>query len=461
MQHNWQLGEVAKLLQKNNFLDTLASIHDFGYSYFQYKADGEAQLLRSPACAWKTRYDGIDCKSFSIIVGCLLSQLGIRYYIRKIKQPTHLPTEWTHVYVIVPVNQITGSLSDGYYTIDSTLPTMNEPTFIDFNDTYMDKLPHYGLNGSEVVTTTPTTGTTTDTGTTDSGSSSDGGFFKNWNWDMFDGWFKGPIDCWGGSAFSGQAVEDAKARMANNFNSYLNEINTAVKNGDMAKLSKLEYSFRGNLGMLVRAYHQKRSEGWNSCTTKGIDNMIALVESYRKNVEIPLLAWLSYYFDAQNTGQKAWFSNYDSEYYGYQFSYTDPSVGYDPDIRTFYPKPLTEPIKAFEWTPYLESVSQNNTAFNIQDYLNGIKSILVAVQNTTGGNTGTNTDTGDGTTGGTTPTTQKAGFGVFGLVLTAAAVGLAVKGMSGAGTSTSSNQRKTNTATKSATQSKNKSKKVK
>ena len=146
LQHNHQLEKVAPLLKKFSLKETCFANHQFAYWHFQYKADGEAQLLRSPACAWKTRNDGIDCKSYSIIVSCLLLQQGIKHYIRKIKQPYYEPTLFTHVYVIVPVNQQTGKLNKGYYVIDGTIPTMNEPLFIDKNDSFMN-LPHYGLNG--------------------------------------------------------------------------------------------------------------------------------------------------------------------------------------------------------------------------------------------------------------------------------------------------------------------------
>lgn len=444
LQHNWQLEKVAKLLDTYVLEETLSKIHSFAYNHFQYKADGKAQLLRSPACAWKTRYDGIDCKSYTIIVGCLLTQLGLRYYIRKIKQPTFEPEDFTHVYVIVPVNQQTGTIQDGYYTIDATLPTMVEPIFIDSNDTYMDKLPHYGLNGlasSGTVYNPPTTTTgttTTDTQTTDSGSSS-GSFFKNWNWDMFDGWFKGPIDCWGGSAFSGDKVEESKKRAMDIFNDILNNINIAAKKGDMVELSRLEYTFRGLCATVDGAWDIKSLDSWNSCTDASIDNMRGLADSVINNILVPLTAWFDYYYDRHLTGQAVAFNSHDTEVMGFYFTWTDPAYVWNSPVSTFTPKPLTEPIKAFEWSPYLESVAQGQTAFNIQDYIKGIQSILVTVQSSTGGNSTNPTDGGTTDAGGTT---QKAGFGILGFVLTAAAVGLAVKGMSGSGTSKKSNSTK-------------------
>ncbi|GIM57235.1 hypothetical protein CAPN006_16280 [Capnocytophaga canimorsus] len=39
--------------------DTLKkAINDFLYWHIQYSIDGDAQLLRSPACSWASRYEG-------------------------------------------------------------------------------------------------------------------------------------------------------------------------------------------------------------------------------------------------------------------------------------------------------------------------------------------------------------------------------------------------------------------
>lgn len=39
------------------------SIHSFLFNNLQYSLDGEDQKLRSPACSWRQRFEGIDCKS--------------------------------------------------------------------------------------------------------------------------------------------------------------------------------------------------------------------------------------------------------------------------------------------------------------------------------------------------------------------------------------------------------------
>ena len=69
--HQSQTVDVAKQLKKSSLEQTCAAIHDHLYWNFQYKADLSDQLLRSPACAWQQRNDGIDCKSYSILASSI------------------------------------------------------------------------------------------------------------------------------------------------------------------------------------------------------------------------------------------------------------------------------------------------------------------------------------------------------------------------------------------------------
>ncbi len=145
--------KVKKLFAKPTLLATVTNIHNFEYNHYQYNADGWNQNLRSPKCAWASRSVGIDCKSYAITASCLLLNLNIKHYIRRIKQPFHdYPNEYTHVYVNVPFDQVNGDLSKGYYTIDGTLSTMEEPLNTNPHDIFMStKMPHYALNGSGIT----------------------------------------------------------------------------------------------------------------------------------------------------------------------------------------------------------------------------------------------------------------------------------------------------------------------
>lgn len=145
VKYNHQTIKVATLLQKSTLKETCDKIYWFLYNHIQYKADGQEQMLRSPACAFKQRVVGVDCKTYSIFASCLLSNLGIRHYIRQIKQPSFRPDLYTHVYVIVPLDQVKGDVKKGYLIIDGTTSNNREPIYTMAHDTEVN-LPHYGLN---------------------------------------------------------------------------------------------------------------------------------------------------------------------------------------------------------------------------------------------------------------------------------------------------------------------------
>ncbi len=145
IKYNDQTKQVATLLQRESLKETCDKIYWFLYHHIQYKADGMEQNLRSPACAFKQRTEGVDCKTYSIFASCLLVNLGIRHYIRQIKQPSFRPDLFTHVYVIVPLNQETGNISEGYFIIDGTTNNNREPIHTMAHDTEVN-LPHFGLN---------------------------------------------------------------------------------------------------------------------------------------------------------------------------------------------------------------------------------------------------------------------------------------------------------------------------
>lgn len=143
--YSFQAKNIAKLLEQNSVSETCERIYSWLYNHIQYKADGINQLLRTPSNSFENRSIGIDCKSYSIFASCILKELGIKHFIRQIKQPTHNPSAFTHVYVVVPMNQETGDLQNGYFVIDATTSTNREPIYTMKDDTAV-KLPHFGLN---------------------------------------------------------------------------------------------------------------------------------------------------------------------------------------------------------------------------------------------------------------------------------------------------------------------------
>jgi hypothetical protein len=150
IKYRGQTYRIAPKLQGSTLSITVKKIYDFLYHHIQYSADGLEQNVRSPACSWYSRYEGIDCKSYTVFAGCILSSLGIKFYIRKIKQPGSNPEHFSHVYIVVPINQITGDLSQGYQVVDPTKHQNTEAVFLAKNDIYMsNKMPHIGLNAPD------------------------------------------------------------------------------------------------------------------------------------------------------------------------------------------------------------------------------------------------------------------------------------------------------------------------
>ncbi|TYB78326.1 hypothetical protein [Bizionia myxarmorum] len=126
---------------------TINKVYNFAHDHFQYKLDGNDQQIRSPYCSWLDRKNGIDCKSYSVLVSCILSNLGIVHFLRKTKQPGYAPESFSHVYVVIPEDQKSKSLKNGYFIIDATIHTNIELPFLQAKDKIMSKvgLPHYGL----------------------------------------------------------------------------------------------------------------------------------------------------------------------------------------------------------------------------------------------------------------------------------------------------------------------------
>lgn len=142
-----QVAKLSQILKGKTVEETCNKIHYFLFYDIQYQADGVTQNIRSPANSWFNRREGIDCKSYSIFASCILLNLGIKHYIRQIKQPNFNPKQYTHVYVVVPNNQESGKLDKGYNVIDGTVQSNKEPKYTSKEDVFMSlKLPHIGLN---------------------------------------------------------------------------------------------------------------------------------------------------------------------------------------------------------------------------------------------------------------------------------------------------------------------------
>lgn len=133
---------LAQKLKGKTLDETVANIHWFVYNHFQYQSDTFMQNLYSPACAWKIRHNGIDCKSYSIIASSILMNLKIAHKIRRIKQPNLKPNVWSHVYVVVTGKK--ERVIDGTINSLQELPAVKKDDLIMYTET---ALPYQGLNG--------------------------------------------------------------------------------------------------------------------------------------------------------------------------------------------------------------------------------------------------------------------------------------------------------------------------
>ncbi len=130
----------TKTLTENIFKDLsleklCSELHQFLFHHFQYKIDESTQKLRSPACSWSSRQQGIDCKSYTIFASAVLLNRGVIHYLRRVE--VNQGEGYSHVYAIVPKDQKTGNINEGYYVIDGTINTTEEQAIFKADDVKM------------------------------------------------------------------------------------------------------------------------------------------------------------------------------------------------------------------------------------------------------------------------------------------------------------------------------------
>lgn len=142
-----QVNKLASHLKAETLQQSVSNIHRFLHSHIAYEADGALQVIKSPSCTWKTRAEGTDCKTFSVFASCLLTEMGYNHFIRQVKQPYMHPDKYTHVYVVVSVDQNSKTPAT-YYVLDGTVANNKEVQFSNVKDVFMAGLAHIGLAGS-------------------------------------------------------------------------------------------------------------------------------------------------------------------------------------------------------------------------------------------------------------------------------------------------------------------------
>ena len=440
-----QTTNTAQTLKKSSLAQTVQAIQDFLYWHFQYKRDLKDQLLRSPACSFAQRFDGIDCKSYSIFGASLLHELGYKSYFRRVSYQEKEP--YGHVYVIVPKNQITADLSDGYYTIDGTL-NINvgfEPPFYKNSDLpVMDKLNHHILNAPR--------------GLGNSDSSEKNSWLKNIDFSKLFGWLKNIVNT--KSAFNEGHLKHNFPTIVAMLEDDVKKVNSLLASGNYTEFSRsvreiyIKYLF---MECLFREY---REDGWNSTSKGGFDAQINFLVNQIGTALKALNVWvddnftksgtdnftvsisrgsrgnnnkdyffgpLLYFLDA---GPDMWIDETGASKKGSNVWYRGVTNRYANHSKAlFSPKP-NKTIPYFEMTVDLSNAitSFGPVDFNPQNFLNNLQSTATIFQGATSNNTGgynpntggynpNNPNPGSNTTGGNTTAKVVGGVAIASAII--------------------------------------------
>lgn len=145
-EYAYHVKKLANHLYTGHLKKDVNKTHKFLWDHLDYDPDDALQKLRSPGCSWAQRFEGIDCKSVTLFAAAILKQMGYYSYMRQIKQPGVHEDHYTHVYNVVPINQNTGKLNEGYYVVDGTLSDNKEVPFIQKRDVMINPI-YNAMNG--------------------------------------------------------------------------------------------------------------------------------------------------------------------------------------------------------------------------------------------------------------------------------------------------------------------------
>ena len=340
------------------------------------------------------------------------------------------PEQFTHVYVIVPINQQSGSLNQGYYTVDGTIATMQEPTKTFKKDFFMDQLPHYGMNGVFDSVTGGQSNPKLDAAI-DVAKRFD---FKKISSQMSEK-FKSfslslPIKCWGGVGF------DTNAYMIhqNIINQFIHDLiikaNQAVEINDMAEVKKIAELFSFFPSALWQNFRLLTTQGYNACSRDNMMQIMVMAEHMAK-VQVAFNAWLLNYTTQTQLGAISFKVTDIARLLNFQ----PPAHPNIPDLQrtafNYNIKPSTTAFTPFVYNDYIRTLPTGN-AFDIKQYIGTIKDVVpIFLLNVLGGGTKTEKEEYIKNNPVKTGKTDKAGGGVLGWVIGLTALGLAISQFTG------------------------------
>lgn len=373
-----QMSRIAPKLKGSTIESTVKNIYEFLYWHFQYKLDESLQQLYSPSAAWHFRKTGFDCKTFSILASCILTELGISHSFRKVKQPALMPNDWSHVYVIVHAK-------NKNYVIDATSHTNTEVVYL---EKYDIMLKHRGLASpfqpqyQNDVAFPNFTGLACSCGGENyidpTGLGVPFGDIKS----IFSG-----IDCIGGSGFEKKYYENNIKLMNNYFNELVDLLNVDVRNNNTAAIGNKVANFKGFSKMLEQAFIKGlASKSWNSCSKANFNGCIKAARFFSNTCSVALDGWLNTYLTKGVQSGSLTFKNSKSLTTGYETGtgFWGTSAGGENTVSIEEPifnyTLKTNSIPNFEINQYLLDAHTSNS-FNLIAFLQKLTRVSQIISN--------------------------------------------------------------------------------
>jgi hypothetical protein len=405
--HN-QMSRIAPKLKGATIEKTVKNIYNFLYWHFQYKLDDDVQQLYSPSAAWHFRKTGFDCKTFSILASCILTELGIAHSFRKVQQPGLMPGEWSHVYVIVHDK-------NKDYVIDATNHTNTE---VFYTKKFDMSLKHRGLAGGYPIVNVGMRsfdglgnskfnglgcGTNVNCGCNQKGlgldlSSLDLGQLKDLvNIDQIKNLFSN-ISCIGGTAYDKSLLEGNVTLMNDLFLRFKNQINNSKNQNNLNELAINVAKFTANINLIIETYTKKRaSKSWNSCSKANFDATLKAAQFF-KIASTALQGWLQTYYNVGSVKQTLTVTNEGWEvlpnWWGMHIT---PWIVVNQPVYNLTPK---ADAPNFEFTQYILEATNSNS-FNLSSFLQTLGNVAAVIDPQTGLPT-TGSPTGSGINNSTT-----------------------------------------------------------
>lgn len=382
--------QLSEVLERSTLEETIDEIQDFLYPNFQYKIDGETQMLRSLSRAWwDERTTGIDCKSFSVVASQILLCLGIKHYLRRIIQLGDENNAYTHVYVVVPKDQDTANLANGYFMIDGTIKLNNEVPFKKSDDLFMEpELEIVGLAAPKVARMgCPDCGggcgqNNYSLGCPGCGSTCGQNQYSGGlgiSLDDFSGMFSSgwSPNCIGGT-LDKKDLDVFKPAVINGFDEIVQDFNYAVTTKNANAIKVAANMFLQSAAQLLDQSRYYQSHNWSSnCSKNTVAAFVSIASHFNTVAFEAFLPYLQEFFDVVTTVKTVKNNTYPFETYKSGQGLYKPNFVRDIQsiqISSLSFSPDVDAIPAFEYTTDLIN-SIEGSSFNLNGFLDSLTNV--------------------------------------------------------------------------------------